>query len=217
MIQHQGVWLPDGETHLTAWMTSSGEIVEGKGTYQIRKLRAAVSYCQRFRVAVDVGGHCGLWSMQLVKRFGHVHAFEPVAAHRECFTRNVGRANFTLHAMALGEKDDSVAIHTAPTSSGDSWVSGPGEIPMRTLDSFELEDVDFVKLDTEGHELPILRGGVETLKRCRPVVIVEQKKGHAQRFGLGERDAVPFLESLGYRLAQEMSGDFIMVSPRSAF
>lgn len=211
MIQHQGVWLPDGETHLPAWMDRAGEIVDGRGTYQIKKLRAAVSYCQHFRIAVDVGGHCGLWSMQLVKRFGHVHAFEPVRAHRECFTLNVEAFNVTLHPVALGESEGSVSIQTAPTSSGDSWVSGPGSIPMQTLDSFDLQDVDFMKLDTEGHELPILRGAAETIDRCRPVVIVEQKKGHAQRFGLPETGAVDYLRGLGYRLAQETSGDYILV------
>jgi FkbM family methyltransferase len=215
MKLHQGVWLPDGETHLTAWMDRAGEIVDGKGTYQIKKLRTAVSFCKQFRTAVDVGGHCGLWSMQLVKQFEMVHAFEPVEAHRDCFRLNVpmNKGAWQLHECALGEKEDLISIHTAETSSGDSWVKGPGKIPMHRLDDFALGNVDFIKLDTEGHELFILRGGAEMLKANKPVVIVEQKPGHAQRFGVGDQDAVPYLKSLGARVVRELSGDFVMVWP----
>ena len=89
MFQHQGIWLPDGEKHFPDWMTKNGEIVDGRGTYQIRKLRAAMEHCRQFRVAVDVGAHVGLWSMQLLKRFARLHAFEPVAEFRACYERNV--------------------------------------------------------------------------------------------------------------------------------
>lgn len=216
MKQFQGIWFPDHETHLQQWMAKAGEIVDGKGTYQIKKLRTAVGLCQQRRTAVDIGGHVGLWSMQLIKMFERVHAFEPVAAHRECFVKNVidqavAGQDPILHEVALGEKEGSVSIHTTNTSSGDSWVKGTGDIPMITLDSLELEEVDFVKADCEGFELYALRGATETIKRCRPVVIVEQKPGRAQKFGLHETEAVTFLQGLGYKLVKEMSGDYIMV------
>lgn len=221
MIQHQGIWLPDGETHLTEWMTRNGEIVDGKGTYQIKKLRTALSYCRAFRTAVDVGAHVGMWTMQLAKRFEMVHAFEPVAAHRACFERNLGFSgenddpqdsqDIELYPCALGDHEGTVSIVTEPTSSGDSRVGGDGDIPLRTLDSLELTDVDFIKLDCEGYELFALKGGEQTIRRDLPTIIVEQKPGRGQRFGLPERGAVEWLETLGYRCAQEMSGDFIMV------
>lgn len=222
MIQHQNVWLPDGETHLTAWMTKAGEIVDGKGTYQIAKLRAALSLVRQFRTAIDVGGHCGLWSMHLAKRFQQVHAFEPVAAHRECFRLNVVADNVTLHNCALGAKDGGhVVMKTEPTSSGDSYpdptplseaLGLPAHaVPMLSLDSFRFDSVDFIKIDCEGYEMFVLDGAVETIKAHWPTIIVEQKPGHAQRFGLGEKDAVPFLMRLGYKQAREMSGDHIMV------
>lgn len=212
MLVHQGIYLPDGETHLVDWMNKAGEIVDGKGTYQIKKLRAALSYCKQFRTAVDVGAHCGLWSMQLAKRFDTLQAFEPVSEHRECFQRNVSWRNNTkveLNACALGDHEDMIKITTEPTSSGDSRVDGAGDIPMHTLDSFGLRDVDFIKIDTEGHEYFVLRGAKETILSCKPVVIVEQKPGHAQRHGIGEKEALPLLEGWGAKMRQELSGDFI--------
>jgi FkbM family methyltransferase len=132
---------------------------------------------------------------------------------------NVTAQNVTLHACALGEKEGWVSMKTAPTSSGDTFVTGhsmlaevagAGDIPMKRLDDFGFQDVDFLKVDCEGYELFVLRGAEEMLKRCRPCVIVEQKPGHAQKFGLPETAAVPYLQSLGAALLQEISGDFIL-------
>lgn len=213
MILHQNVYLPDGETHLQSWMDKSGEIVDGRGTYQIRKLRAATRFCKQKRTAIDVGGHCGLWSMQLAKMFTFVHAFEPVARHRECFEANlVDAKNVTLHACALGERAGSICIKTDPHSSGDSRVGGDGDIPLRMLDEYDFEEVDFMKLDAEGYELFALRGGEKLIRRCLPVIIVEQKPGKAQQFGLPERGAVDYLKGLGYTQTDNLSGDFVMVA-----
>ncbi len=212
MIEHQGIFLPSGETHLTKWMTDNGEMVDGKGTYQIKKLRVALSHCTRFRTAIDVGGHVGLWAMQLAKKFQSVHAFEPVEAHRECFVLNTqDMPNVTLHAAALGDHEGSVCIETAPTSSGDSRVGGDGNIPLCTLDSFNIHEVDFIKLDCEGYEYFALRGGEQTIRKWMPTIIVEQKPGRGQRFGLTELQAVEWLMTLGYACVAKMSGDFVMV------
>lgn len=214
MIQVGGVWLPDGETHLVDWMRQTNKIVDGKLTYQYHKLEETLRHVRAWRTAIDVGAHCGLWAMHLAKRFQFVMAFEPVAAHRQCFEANLRGAPRTwqLFPIALGEKDGSVQIHTAPTSSGDSWVDGDGDIPMRRLDDLVEPHlpVDLVKLDCEGYELFALRGGEELLKRCRPCVIVEQKPGRAEKFGLPRTGAVAYLQGLGAKLRREMSGDFIM-------
>lgn len=204
-----GVWLPDAEEHLVEWMTRMNHVVDGKLTYQHHKLEAAMAWVKAWRTAVDVGAHCGLWSMHLVKRFAQVHAFEPVAEHRACFERNVG-AGALMYACALGETEGRVRIQTSAQSSGDSWVGGEGDIPLRRLDEYDLPTVDFVKLDCEGYELFALRGAEETLKRCRPCVIVEQKPGRAQKFGLPETGAVDYLRGLGAVLRKEISGDFIL-------
>ena len=222
MIVHQGVYLPNGETHLTQWMSDNGEIADGRGTYQIKKLRRALSRCRNFRTAVDVGGHVGLWSMQLAKHFRNVIAFEPIAEHRECFRENLkGRRGVELVACALGARAGFVRFDTNPSSSGDTHVHAEGNdgvsdthmdgAIVETLDSFDLPDVDFMKLDCEGYELFALQGAALTIERDRPVIIVEQKPGRAQRFGLPERGAVDWLLGKGYRLTDEMSGDFVLV------
>jgi hypothetical protein len=120
----------------------------------------------------------------------------------------------TLHPYALGVKPGSVSMYTGPNSSGDTWVSGEGHIEMRTLDSFDFQDVGLIKIDCEGYEEFVLRGGEETVVSNKPVIVVEQKRDHATKFGLKPQGAVEFLTTLGYRLDSEIGGDFFMVPKR---
>lgn len=221
MKQHQGIWLPDHEKHLVDWMNSSGEIVDGRGTYQIKKLRAALTHVRAWRCAVDVGAHVGFWSMHMVKRFLSVYAFEPVPEHRECWEANVRPVyarptEAILMPCALGNEKSSGRITIPPGSSGGAHVElfhqGPGvDVEIRRLDEFELQDVDFLKIDCEGFELAVLEGAAETLKSCRPCVIVEQK-AHimAANFGTKGTPAVDFMIALGAKQRAVLSGDYVL-------
>jgi FkbM family methyltransferase len=210
----RGIWLPDHEQHLLGWLAKHGIDMDGKPMYQRKKFLIAMKHCTRFGTAVDVGGHCGLLSMQMAKYFKVIHAFEPMAAHRECFTRNMegADAEVHLHECALGDREGTIGIRTTVGSSGDTSVEGEGDIPLRTLDSFNLQDVGFIKLDCEGTELPALRGGEQTLLRCKPTIMVEQKPGRPTRHGHAQLGAVDYLRSLGYVLAEEHGGDYFLVA-----
>ena len=206
-----GGWqFPDHEMHLIEWLTKVNDVNDSRQRYQGKKQIEAMKWCKQFRVAVDVGAHVGLFSYYLAQKFQTVEAFEPVAAHRECFIVNVTAPTVNLHAVALGDHDALIGMHTSNGSSGDSWVNGLGDIPLARLDSFNLQDVDFIKLDCEGGELAALRGAEETIMRCAPCIMVEQKKGRAQKYGLKETEAVTYLESMGATVRRVMSGDFIL-------
>jgi FkbM family methyltransferase len=196
------VWLPDGESDRV--MLAAG------ASYQASKLRIAMAYVQNRRVAVDVGAHCGLWTLQLLNLFDAVVAFEPLDAHVECWRKNVTDAWATLHQVALGNHRGTVGIAQDASLTGRSHVDGEGSIQLRALDEYNLENVDFLKIDTEGYEYFVVKGAEETIKRCKPVVIVEQKPGF-ERYGLKPMQAVGHLKSLGYVQKNEVIGDFVMV------
>lgn len=214
-----GWWLPEGEHHLPEWMRKVNDRKDGRLRYQGEKIDRALALAPDRRcVALDVGGHCGLWSYWLAKEFQLVIAFEPVALHRECFERNVvNLPNVELFPAALGNQTAKVSIHTDPTSSGDSWVEGPGDIPMVRLDDLKnLDDdargmsIDLIKLDCEGYEYFALLGGEQTIKKHRPAIVVEQKPGKATKWGLPDTRAVEYLQTLGYRIQSVRSGDYFM-------
>jgi hypothetical protein len=64
-------------------------------------------------------------------------------------------------------------------------------VTLTTLDRFGLRDVAFVKIDVEGHEVEVLKGGMETFSRDRPVVLVEIKTKNLN-------EVTRFFDELGY-------------------
>ena len=82
-------------------------------------------------------------------------------------------------------------------------------IEIRTLDSFDLTDVDFIKIDVEGFELPVVQGAEETICRCKPHMVVEQK-GNESAYGGAKNEAAEFLYALGMKDLTIMAGDHIM-------
>jgi FkbM family methyltransferase len=200
----RGIWLPDHEEHLVRYASKDN------WSYQLEKLEACMPWVTEWDTAIDVGGHCGLWSMHLTKKFSRVYAFEPIPDHRDCFVLNAPDAE--LVPVALGEKEGVVKLKTKPSSSGDTRIMKDGNVTadMKTLDSFGIRNVGFIKIDTEGYELNVLKGAEETIKKWHPVVIVEQKPGKAQEYGFQETEAKEWLKARGYKLRKVMSGDFIL-------
>lgn len=207
-----GMAYPTGESHMIEWLVKNGVLVNGRSIYQWKKQLATFAACQDFRVAVDIGAHVGHWSLNMLDRFQAVHAFEPVAEHRDCFNTNVlPRPSLHLHAVALGAAPGTVRIKRQADNSGASHVGETGEpVELRTLDSFGLQDVDLIKMDVEGFEALVIEGARETLLRCRPIVCCEQKRDFACKYGLKADAATASLKALGMRQIQEIGGDFIM-------
>jgi FkbM family methyltransferase len=182
---------------------------DGRASYQRHKYLAALPFVKERKVFVDIGAHVGLWSMQAELDFDKIVAFEPHPLHANLYEENVKK--HTLHRVALGDRKDSIALKGEPGSSGDTHVAGPGDIQMRTLDSYRMRRIDLLKIDTEGYELPILKGAMETLKRCRPVIVVEQKGRDVKYHGGKPGEAAAFLRELGWEdVIPPISGDHIM-------
>jgi hypothetical protein len=71
--------------------------------------------------------------------------------------------------------------------------------------------VDFIKIDCEGYEHHVIEGARETILRCKPCIIVEQKPHKlGPNFGIKGTPAVDLLKSWGYKVVREIGGDFIL-------
>jgi FkbM family methyltransferase len=227
-----GFWLPASEVHLEDMMIRNPKgkrVVDGKATYQLKKLERAMEFLPKERraAAVDIGAHCGLWSVHLVKLFEEVHAFEPVPLHRQLYAKNVDLDRVHLYPCALGDKADTVDIQVPLETTGNAHLAVAGRhpgthgvkhpdrhyvvhaIPLRTLDSFELRRVDFIKIDVEGVERAVVEGAKQTILESRPVIVIEQK-GNESAYGDVKDAAAQMLLSWGLKRLDVLSGDWIM-------
>jgi FkbM family methyltransferase len=218
MKREIGWAFPDGEKHLPEWMIKTNQRRHGIRQYQFKKYETALAYARQRRVAIDVGANVGLWSKNMAEDFETLHGFEPVPKYIECWRENMIDFNSAeLHEVALGRSADIVSLtNVTPDSFGDTLIAPKSDkniatdIEMRTLDSFDLKNVDFIKIDCEGYEVNVLLGGETTIRRDMPVIIVEQKPGKGMQFGFGDTDAVELLKEWGAKLRTEISGDFIL-------
>lgn len=209
--------LPANEEHLPIWMAANNDRRDGRLTYQAHKYDEAFKRVTNKALAIDIGGHTGMWSWLMAKDFQLVYAFEPVPVHRACFEENTAECkNVMLFPQALGAEAGMVKMktHTA-NSTGDTGVdisAAPDEqdVEMITLDQLNLSNVGFIKIDCEGYEFNVVKGAVETITRCRPIIIVEQKGDMSERYGIKMLSAVNFLKELGMTRLDIISGDFIM-------
>jgi FkbM family methyltransferase len=215
----RGLWLPEDEHHLPQIMSSPGATTrKGFPTYQIQKFRHVMKWVRNRRLAVDVGAHAGLWSRHMAHDFRDVAAFEPVPGYAECWRRNMAEhPNATLHTIALGAERNTVSLAATPGLTVDTYIVPDGDDgvvasgrSMEPLDSLRLKEVDLLKIDCEGYEAFVIRGGEHTIRHWKPAIIVEQKPGKAQRYGLAETQAVAILQKWGAVLREELAGDYIL-------
>lgn len=215
MKRVEGIWLPESDVHLAREIALPvNPRIGGKGTYQFNKYRAALEHVSGRFHAVDIGANVGLWSRVMVRDFLRVTAIEPVAEHVACFRRNVNGLRVRLIQAALGDECKPAFVDVPGDHIASAHMADAGEpVDMVTLDSLGLGHIDFLKIDVEGYELNAIRGGEKTIRNYRPVIIVEQKPDNAERYGLGQWDALELLKSWGMVEKKVIGGDHILTWP----
>lgn len=143
----------------------------------------------RARVIYDVGASTGVWSETMLGIFpaARCHLFEPLAFHpvfAAALEERLRRVpNLRLHPIALGETDGEQAIAVTADGFGSS-LNDRGDVPeirerlrvqVRRLDGFaseqKLEPPDIVKIDTQGGEAAVTRGGAETIRHAGALLV----------------------------------------------
>lgn len=158
--------------------------------------------------AIDVGANSGLYSYKLSKQFQKVLAFEiNDDLTQELSAYNPG--NIQIINQGLSSRSDRAVLYI-PVLEGrplTGWASlQPGNCPnaqehveksveICQLDTFQLQSVSFIKIDVEGHEVEVLKGACETIKRHRPHLMIEIKEENLECVS-------KFFEVLSYRMCQ---------------
>ena len=189
---------------------SKGDYDDLLSEFVMQKVLKADSTC------VDIGCHLGdvLEPMLRFAPNGMCFAFEPLPKLFEHLQSRFGTdGRIKLFNVALSDIDGSETFQhvvDAPAYSGfRSTEAGREKGTMQTLNvkTARLDEmlagvhVDLVKIDVEGAEFQVLRGGLETIRRCKPYVLFEHQE-HAANYGTKPEDIFDLLnEECGLRIS----------------
>jgi FkbM family methyltransferase len=201
--------------------------------------RLAAAWTTPITTIFDVGGNVGETSLGLRKRFPHarVLAFEPHPATYERLRVNVDGQGIEPFELALGSTSRSAELFVYRYSTLNSLVEDapyavrfgetatPEPVTVTTLDEFcsdhEIAAVDLLKIDTEGTDLDVLRGGERLLRDRRIRFVVTEFNDLRERRGARGGALLPiadFLYPFGFRLLTSYTdqvfseGDLFVVS-----
>jgi len=181
----------------------------GRG-YQVQLQDWVRDYFQHrpHRRALDVGANMGITAIEYAEYFDTVEAFEPVPdvhLQLERVLRLNGVTNVVAHRVALSDRSGPGEIGYRASNSFASHLrpGGGTMIDLRTVDSYEFDAVDFIKIDVEGLEPEVIAGARETIQRHRPLIQLEYKPKFGRRSGLNIHHTCEWLESQGYGLADK--------------
>ena len=135
---------------------------------------------------------------------GRVYAFEPVLENfvlaKLCVEQN-DLTNVILMNSALSDSIANLSIDTNQKNGlhagGGSTISNSGHIcTSLKIDNLEADDIVLIQFDVEGHELEVLSGALDTIKRCRQVIAIEDN----------EKACNGFMSNIDYHFVKKIPG-----------
>ncbi len=179
-------------------------------------------YIKKDFVVYDIGANIGLHSLYLstiIGPKGICYSFEPTKATFDSLNENIslnGFTNIIPYNLALSDKEETLPIYKS-TNGYDAWNSLGGfqkignnkydleNVMCIPLDRFlektpEVKRPDFIKIDTEGWELHVLKGCYEVLKNGNPILMMEYAQRNLNLTNTKQSDLYDYLVSLGYSL-----------------
>jgi FkbM family methyltransferase len=201
--------------------------LQGKG-YGSTSIRREVSATRRFvsgGVMFDVGANKGVYCRELLRQYGNlvteIHAFEP---SREVFSQYLRHCDprIRVNNVALSDVSGVATLYKAAHSSGlnsltkrrlahfDVEMNEVEEVRTTTLDEYVSANcitcVDLLKIDVEGHELDVLKGGI----RC----LSDDRIGCIQfEFGGCNIDTKSFVQDFWYLLVKNFQFRLYRITP----
>jgi FkbM family methyltransferase len=180
-------------------------------------------YARQGSTVLDIGAHIGTHALQMAQAVGsdgRLFVFEPQPKiFRELFLNMTVNGLSNVSFFWAGAGDHNGTIELSPLASGNEGgtplFGGMGEkVQLLTIDSLNLSNVSFMKIDVEGMENQVIDGARETILANRPVIAIEIMGGH--EFGSASKEVraailhtIGKLEDLGYSVSQIQGHDWL--------
>ena len=156
-------------------------ILQTNSFFEVHLLEGFRSFVPPSAVVVDVGANIGNHAIYFAKICGakKIFAFEPLRETFRMLLRNVdlnARDRIECYNLALGSTKSKAMLHKYASSNIGATrlnANAVGRYDLVSLDSFNFDRLDVIKLDVEGAEADVLEGARETLSRLKPTIMVE--------------------------------------------
>jgi FkbM family methyltransferase len=172
---------------------------------------------------LDVGANIGLLTLAAAARVGpegSVYAFEPHPRIFRYLERNLklnGCSNVQSFNLALGEVEGHVLFSNHRTDDQNAIIPrGQGiKVQVRPLDALDLPEpvIHLLKVDTEGYENFVFRGGLGVLKRT---LVVYFECWDKTRYGYHPREILQLLQEAGFHIFR-LRGDALSRVEQESF
>ena len=160
------------------------------------------------RTYLDIGACIGSASNKFVDIFDNIIAFEPNPKSLSILNKISG---IRIEEVAVSDYIGSTEFIAPNTEKGHEHGSmcngrynkleniNKFTVNVTTIDSYNFKNVDFIKIDTEGNELNVLKGAVETIKKYKPIIYYEDK-GKTEEDLKRSEEIKKLLQELGYNI-----------------
>jgi FkbM family methyltransferase len=201
------------------------------GQYQRNNWVFAQTLIDTWTRAIDVGTNNACNAIHYAKRFATVECFEPTPLAQQLWENTVrdnNVSNVTLYKNAVGECQKTTEIVTHDRNGGHNHLNNADRnrwtgkkwatripkprqricvpVQVETIDSYNFQDVGFIKIDVEGYEKFVLEGALDTIKRCRPTLQLEIVANQCRKFGYWGEDMIEWIRSMDYTVVSRKRG-----------
>lgn len=137
---------------------------------------------------VEVGAYLGNHTIYFSKIIGckYIHSFEPTEESFKVLQKNIqlnNMANVSLYNYPVASKIAHMNVTERDTNNpgANQYNFSDKGIETVTIDSMNFENVNFIKIDAEGMEVDVLKGAIETIKKFKPIIMIEIEKNNRKK------------------------------------
>lgn len=165
-------------------------------------------------MAIDVGANMGITALEYAQIFKTVIAFEPIQDvfdQLQMVIQKNNIANVKCEQVAIGDTVGRRNFHYRPNNSFASALNDQGieSCIMNTLDSYNYQAVNFIKIDVEGLEAAVISGAWNTITKFKPMIQFEYKKNLGKKYGYDlDKDICQKLIAIGYHIVDKKNIDY---------
>ena len=195
------------------------------GLFESNLIEWSRQFCSKDKIMLDIGAHTGTYAISLADNCKEVFAFEPQKMTYYALCGSVALSNLkNINCLNIGlGSEEQVGIKDLFIVSNDgggstvingndkynnndnnnNQVLATEQITIKTLDSLNINNIGFIKMDVEDNELNVLKGSLDTLKNSNyPKILFESNKTNNETNNNTSNELFNYLKDLQYNIIQ---------------